>query len=150
MGQLRSAHCQSCGYSTSYPLGGSRSNYKTHSPFPILCRTCRAVTTKNLADPSPQTCSRCGGSDYVAYGENTRNEAEFSKFREEYKVRRTHEIENLLTRLKSDPESIIKMFGMESDGPEVVEQIILSMYDDGVPTRWDAGLHLCPICEKYA
>lgn len=147
---MRSARCQSCGYSASYTLGGTRKNYKTHDPFPILCKTCRAVTTINRAEPIPQTCTHCGGSDYTPYGENTRNEVDFSKFQVEHRIRRTKEINDLLQELKSDPVSIVKRFGMEDDGPEVVEQIILDMHEYGVPTGWDAGLHLCPVCEKHA
>jgi predicted nucleic-acid-binding Zn-ribbon protein len=150
MGQLRSAYCEICGYTDAYSLGGSRQNYKIFDPFPVLCRTCRAITTINRVDPAPQTCSRCGESDYTAYGEKTRNSAEFARFQDTYAERRDSEIAELLERLKSDPESILELFGMESDGVEAAERLILDMQDDGPPTGWDAGLHLCPVCGKHA
>lgn len=124
--------------------------YKTNDPFPVLCSTCRAVTTINRSDPTPQSCSRCGGSDHIPYGENTRNAAEFSKFQDDYSRLRSDETGELLKKLKSDPDSVLELFGMEIGDVDAAEHMILEMQNDGPPTGWDAGLHLCPVCERHA
>ena len=65
MGSKHLATCH-CGFTQEVTVGGNRSDYLTHSPFPFYCVNCGLVDA-NMAD-SELRCPKCGNVDMHQYG----------------------------------------------------------------------------------
>lgn len=72
MGQIHAFGCQNCGYSGSTAVGGDRATFTEYSAFPVCCRTCKAVTSMNTASEAAPACGKCGSTDVLTYGPQTR------------------------------------------------------------------------------
>jgi hypothetical protein len=60
MGDSTIACCNACGYATPLLMtGGGMHNFRTFDARPVLCPTCREVTTANMKAALP-VCLKCG------------------------------------------------------------------------------------------
>lgn len=132
MGQVRSGKCESCGFSEEFTVGGSRSNYTHNDPFPVLCKTCKTITTINHADEGPRPCLRCGGFDYLVYGIATRDPGDAKEISLEFENLRRSALETARDK---------KVFS----GREKSRR----WEDFKNSFGWDRGRHLCPKCGKF-
>ena len=76
MGTRIACHCSACGFESEVTIGGSRATYRTHSPWPILCRSCGGLESTNTCN-EPLVCSACRSQNIFVYGETWPEEAGF-------------------------------------------------------------------------
>lgn len=56
------AHCFSCGYDTDLMISSLMSNHEVYSTGPVICESCKAVTTANYK-AAELTCETCKSSN---------------------------------------------------------------------------------------
>ena len=66
MGHVTEAHCNSCGYSRSVSIGGTRSSFQEYSTWPVYCTSCRDMTSTNTR-VEPLTCLQCQSTEVTKY-----------------------------------------------------------------------------------
>lgn len=128
MAQVRHYSCSSCKLEGSVTVGGVRKNYRTHSPFPIICRSCRAIRDVNKASSEDLCCMTCGSVDIIEYGEHTRSRDELARLCEE------------IFALQK------RRMGEANMNAYMSERKIQRI--DYKPA-WDMGRHECPRCQSH-
>lgn len=143
MAQRRGFSC-TCGYRGQITVGGMMSNFATHNPFPILCRSCKALASVNQARDAEKICMACGGNDFLVYGEETRLPSEI----EELRSKQEREVDEQLKAIRSlSPEECLEIYGVK--GPIELTPEEIAEWRETLPTSWDEGHHLCPLCGQY-
>lgn len=128
MAQSRHYSCSACGLEGSVTVGGVRSNYRTHSPFPVICRSCDDMRYFNKATKQGFCCLTCGSTNFVEYGNSTRSKEENQGIREKF-----YSLLEKRTTKTSQEQDLAGLRRQHEYQPP-----------------WYYGSHECPRCLKYS
>lgn len=140
MAALREFKCKTCGYSGDLRIGGTRKTHTYYSPFPILCNSCKALSTYNKQSTAEPKCLVCASEDFIVYGDSTRDPDETDLLCQEYRRETEYFIEKVRTA------------AWKAENPElgeITEEELRELQDEDYSPSWDMGQHICPECETY-
>jgi hypothetical protein len=77
MGNSVDAKCGSCSYHGWFRTGGGKNNHTTYSAWPVVCRSCQAVSIANFKS-NPLKCLKCESVEVERFdtSENWRGDGE--------------------------------------------------------------------------